>query len=204
MDKDNEVQWMLDNSEGMKILLQQAHHRGITRGLKWSLWILLPTVFFMGGCESSPIAPSANNASTNVSNKSPRDTPSSNNFSREVIRLTNLRRNSPNNCGPGGASLSNNSALQRASQNHSEDMSRHNYLSHTGRDGSSPSDRARNAGYYSSFIGENIARGQRSPEHVVNSWMNSPGHCRNIMNPNYRDIGVGHKNGYWTMMLGRR
>lgn len=203
MTKDEEAQWMINNSEGMHILLQQAHNRGITRGLKWSLWVLLPTIFFMWGCESSPVAPSVVNDNKPSIDK-PTNTPSSNNFSREVIRLTNLRRNSPNSCGPGGASLRNNSSLSTAAQKHSEDMNAHNYFSHTGRNGSSPADRARDAGYNSTFIGENIARGQRNPSAVVQAWMNSEGHCRNIMNPNYRDIGVGYSNGYWTMMLGRR
>ncbi len=48
------------------------------------------------------------------------------------------------------------------------------------------------AGYRASGWGENIAAGQSTPEEVVQGWMESPGHCRNIMNPEYRTIGIGY------------
>jgi uncharacterized protein YkwD len=57
-----------------------------------------------------------------------------------------------------------------------------------------------------SYAGENIAAGQRTPQEVVNSWMNSPGHRANILNRNYTKIGVGYASGgeygtYWTQMF---
>ncbi|MNJ05327.1 Cysteine-rich secretory protein family protein [compost metagenome] len=46
--------------------------------------------------------------------------------------------------------------------------------------------------------GENIAKGQRTPEEVMNAWMNSEGHRQNIMNPSYTSIGVAYYNGEWV------
>jgi uncharacterized protein YkwD len=69
------------------------------------------------------------------------------------------------------------------------------------------------AGYSGGGWGENIARGQSSPQSVMEGWMDSPGHCRNIMNDNYTLIGVGHYLGgggggpgsgnNWTQTFGR-
>ena len=82
------------------------------------------------------------------------------------------------------------------------------YFSHTNPDDQSPWDRIALAEYPSSHTGENIAAGQASPAVVLSSWMNSPGHCRNIMNPNSNEIGVGYYPGggyghYWTQTFGQ-
>ncbi len=56
------------------------------------------------------------------------------------------------------------------------------------------------------YAGENIAMGQKTPEEVVNAWMNSEGHRANILNPNYNTIGVGYvsQGNYWTQeFIGR-
>lgn len=81
-------------------------------------------------------------------------------------------------------------------------------MSHTGSDGSNPSNRIRNQSYRFDRTGENVAYGQPDAETVIESWLNSPGHCRNIMNPNYTDVAVavkrseGNNKLYWTMKLG--
>ena len=83
------------------------------------------------------------------------------------------------------------------------DMSLNNYFSHTNLDGESPGDRVDLAEYNWSRWGENIAAGQVSPQHVVDAWMNSDGHCANIMSPNFTEIGVGfHEVNYWTQVFG--
>ena len=82
--------------------------------------------------------------------------------------------------------------LLHAARGHSWDMGRNDYLDHRSRDGRTVGDRIRAAGFLGKTWGENIARGQRSPQEVMHSWMSSPGHCRNIMNPRFRFIGVGH------------
>jgi uncharacterized protein YkwD len=106
--------------------------------------------------------------------------------------------------------LSWNDALASASLVHSDDMVAANVFSHTGSDGRSAGQRITAAGYAWRTWGENIAAGQRTVNQVVAGWMNSPGHCANLMNPNFRDIGVacvagsaGNSYGtYWTQKLG--
>src|SRR5713226_4782392 len=66
------------------------------------------------------------------------------------------------------------------------------FLSHTGPDGSTFEHRINAAGYSDwTAIGENIAAGQQSPQQVVDDWMNSPGHRANILDPSFRDVGIG-------------
>lgn len=67
----------------------------------------------------------------------------------------------------------------------------------------------RKFGIQYTYAGENIAAGQQTPQDVMNSWMNSPGHRSNILNPNYTTIGVGFAKGgaygtYWTQQFIRR
>jgi uncharacterized protein YkwD len=95
--------------------------------------------------------------------------------------------------------LSVNGKLNRAAQGHSEDMVAEDYFSHYGPSGDSPASRMRAAGYiYSSNIGyevgENIAWGTlglSTPQSIVDAWMRSPGHRANILDPHYRETGMG-------------
>ena len=101
-----------------------------------------------------------------------------------------------------------NDKLFKAAAGHSADMAAKNYFSHTGSDGSSFSQRITGAGYSWRAAGENIAAGQTSVAQVMNAWVNSPGHCANLMNKNFTEVGVACvKNDkssyrtYWTMEL---
>lgn len=103
-----------------------------------------------------------------------------------------------------------NSMLLQAASGHSSDMARSNYFSHTSPDGGTMVQRIAATGYSMSAAGENIAAGQSTVEEVMRSWINSPGHCQNLMNPIYEDIGVACVRNdatgyglYWTMNLGR-
>ncbi|MDJ0619725.1 MAG: CAP domain-containing protein [Calothrix sp. MO_192.B10] len=96
-----------------------------------------------------------------------------------------------------------NCRLYRAAQRHTVDMVKRNKISHTGSDGSSVGVRVKRSGYKFSAVAENVAKGQRTPSQVVKSWMNSPGHRRNILNPRYTEIGVGYANRYWTQVFAR-
>jgi uncharacterized protein YkwD len=97
-----------------------------------------------------------------------------------------------------------NATLTKAAQAHSEDMAAHQNMSHTGSDGSSPSDRITRAGYNWSTLGENVAYGYATPEKVMAGWMSSPGHKANILNCAFKEIGVGfaQPNNYWTQDFG--
>ncbi|WP_447003848.1 CAP domain-containing protein [Saccharothrix isguenensis] len=93
--------------------------------------------------------------------------------------------------------------VTEAAQGHSADMAARDYFSHTTPEGVDFAERMRAAGYPSPG-GENIAKGQRSAEQVMNSWMNSDGHRRNILNCGFSTIGVGldTRGWYWTQNFG--
>ncbi len=116
----------------------------------------------------------------------------------DVIKLTNQMRQR-NNLKP----LQLNCQLYKAAQQHTLDMVKAKKISHQGSDGSSPAIRVERAGYQYSWVGENVASGQKTPGEVVKDWMNSPGHRRNILNPNFTQIGVAYSNNYWTQVFGR-
>lgn len=121
--------------------------------------------------------------------------------SGQVLQLVNAQR-----ARAGCAPLKVNGHLQIAAQRHSQEMASLNRFSHTGANGASPQRRARAIGY-GAGVGENIAAGQRTPQQVVNAWMASPGHRRNILNCRYRSTGIGTAHGgtygvYWTQKFG--
>lgn len=118
---------------------------------------------------------------------------------QNVLRLTNDER-----AKVGLAALRPNPALMKAAQDYAALMARERHFSHTGPDGSRPRDRAQQAGYPSSFCGENIALGQKSAAEALRSWMSSKGHRENILNREYREIGVGHEGAYWVQLFGCR
>lgn len=130
-----------------------------------------------------------------------------------VLDLANQARATPRYCDnrefKPARPLRWNDALARAARLHAGDMARNNYLSHSGRDGSSPAQRAERAGYRYRAIGENIAGGQMKPEDVVAGWLKSPGHCANLMNPVFTEMGVAfavnpnsRMGVYWTQAFG--
>ncbi len=81
--------------------------------------------------------------------------------------------------------------LQEAAQAHAQDMLARGYFSHKSPGGTSVRERSHKAGYEWRTIGENIAEGQTSVREVMTGWMNSTGHRQNILNPNFRDLGIG-------------
>ena len=84
--------------------------------------------------------------------------------------------------------------LRQSARLHAQDMGQNNFFDQTNLQGQDPFARMRAAGFQGRTMGENIAAGQSSPTSVVNGWMNSPGHCQNIMQGAYRYIGVGYYN----------
>lgn len=131
--------------------------------------------------------------------------PQTNNaFEMRVIELINEER-----AKMGLSAVNYQPQLTLTAQLHSADMACNNYFSHTGRDGSSFSERAARQGYAIGYGAENIAAGYSSPQDVVRGWMNSPGHKANILGENYVDVGVGYAYGsssaygaYWTAVFG--
>jgi uncharacterized protein YkwD len=91
-----------------------------------------------------------------------------------------------------------NDKLEQAALIHSQDMDTNGYFDHTGRDGSTPATRITGVGYKWSAIGENIAMGYPSEQAVISAWLASEGHCKNIMNGMFTEMGVALDGKYWT------
>jgi uncharacterized protein YkwD len=120
---------------------------------------------------------------------------------KQVVELVNKRR-AEVGCGR----LRVDYRLARTSVFHSRDMAKNDYFSHTGEDGSSPWDRAKRQGY-TQPSGENLAAGHQTAAEVVQGWMDSAGHRKNIVNCDHKAVGVGLARGgsygmYWTQMFG--
>lgn len=113
---------------------------------------------------------------------------------QRMLELVNQARATPRNCGnrafDAAPPLRWNDMLAEASRGHAEDMARNNYLSHNARDGSGPGQRVERSGYKWRITAENIAAGQSKPEDAVAGWIKSPGHCANLMNPAFTEMGV--------------
>ncbi len=102
--------------------------------------------------------------------------------------------------------LKANEKLFKAARAHTENMAKQNKLDHT-LDDKGPGDRLKDVGYEHAGWGENVAGGPRTPEEAVETWMNSEGHKANILNPNFKEIGLGiAKSGdggmYYTQVFG--
>lgn len=119
----------------------------------------------------------------------------------EVVRLVNEQR-----AKNGLRALSNDWQIARVARVKSEEMRDKNYFSHTSPTYGSPFDMMKAFNISYSTAGENIAKGQQTAQAVVTAWMNSPGHRKNILQPNFTHLGVGYTKDargttYWTQMF---
>ncbi|MGW6460594.1 CAP domain-containing protein [Streptomyces sp. NPDC055078] len=130
----------------------------------------------------------------------PKPSPSESAAEAEVLALVNQER-----ANAGCAPVRFDASLARLAGAFSDDMANRGFFDHTDPDGDSPWDRAAQAGV-KHLGGENIARGQADPGAVMNSWMNSDGHRANILNCDYKTLGVGVHMGdggpWWTQNFG--
>ena len=119
-------------------------------------------------------------------------------FEKEVVRLVNEAR-----AKNGLKALTYDWELSRVARIKSQDMKDNKYFSHTSPVYGSPFQMMKNFGIKCRSAGENIAKGQKSPQAVVNAWMNSSGHRANILNSSFTHIGVGYvaSGNYWTQMF---
>lgn len=134
----------------------------------------------------------------------------------EALAKVNAVRGVGRMCGttwyPAAAPLVWNEALARAASAHSLDMATRNYFSHTSLDGRTFVQRIEAQGYTGwRALAENISAGRSTMDATVASWLQSSGHCRNMMNPRYKEYGIGlaYKSGsrygtYWTQTFGAR
>ena len=132
---------------------------------------------------------------------------------QRLLDLANQARRQARQCGGQSFSaatpLAWNAALATAAEAHSRAMANGNFFSHLGEDGRTPGDRAELAGYDGTQTGENIAAALDTPRKVIDGWLASPGHCANLMNPRFRELGAAYAVDpqsdagiYWTAMFG--
>ncbi|WP_047985240.1 CAP domain-containing protein [Ornithinibacillus californiensis] len=122
--------------------------------------------------------------------------PSPSSFEEQVAQLVNQEREK-NGLSP----LKHRADIKAVAEKKAMDMINSNYFSHTSPNYGSPFDMLKTFGINYRTAGENIAKGQKTPQEVMNAWMNSSGHRANILNPNFDSIGVGYYNGAWVQMF---
>ena len=134
---------------------------------------------------------------------------------REILARINAARAAPRRCGAteyaAAAALVLSARLSQIAAEHSATMSAHDSLAHRDPDGSTPADRVRRGGYDARIVGENVASGVPTAAEVVAGWLASPGHCANIMDPRFTEMGIAYvvapRSGgaiYWTQLLAAR
>jgi uncharacterized protein YkwD len=134
---------------------------------------------------------------------------------RRALALVNEARGQPRRCGnqPHGAvpPVALNSTLTSVAAAHARDMARTGRMAHEGSDGSTAAERVTRAGYAWRTVAENVAAGDRTAEAVVQTWLASPGHCANLMNPDVREMGIAYafeasspKGTYWAQVFATR
>lgn len=154
--------------------------------------------------EQAPAPEKANQTQQPETNQAPKQEQTAkqsqqlNQFEQEVVELTNQER-AKNGLDP----LKVDVELSKVAREKSADMARNDYFSHNSPTYGSPFDMMKQYGISYRTAGENIAKGQRTPEEVVNGWMNSQGHRENILNAEFTHIGVGYvEDGHvWTQQF---
>jgi uncharacterized protein YkwD len=133
-------------------------------------------------------------------------------LAEQALRLVNDVRAKGTRCGErsfGPAPpMRLSDTLASVALGHASDMAEQNYFEHVDLAGRSPADRVRAVGYREKLVGENIAYGPQSVEEVVQGWLDSPGHCENIMDPRFAEMGLAYAAGqsarrglFWVQLL---
>lgn len=149
----------------------------------------------MSGCVVVPVTGSGS-APAMQDVPLPGATASSANYAAQARGLLNAQRTSA-----GLPPLTENRRLAAAAEAHAADMARRRTLTHTGTGGTSVADRIRAQGYCFRMAAENIATGYRDLPAVIQGWMQSAGHRRNILSTGASEFGLGEAGGYWTLVL---
>lgn len=125
---------------------------------------------------------------------------------REMLDRVNAARAEARMCGeesmPAVGPLTWNELLTNSSHDHAKDMRDNDYFSHQSLDGSELSDRVLRAGYEYRVCGENIAAGHTSIAQVVQAWIDSPGHCKNLMYEGFTELGAARVGNHWVQNFG--
>ncbi len=134
----------------------------------------------------------------------------------QLLIATNAARAVEQDCGefgkmPAVSPVNRNNVLDRAASVHAQDMVYHNFFSHEGSDGSRVTERVSGVRYTGVPVGENLAATFRSPDGVVQGWLDSDSHCRILMSPHAMEAGFAVLDGdekndfaaYWVQVFGR-
>ena len=151
--------------------------------------------------ESTPSTPSTNPEQKPESTPQQKPSTDFSSYQQQVLDLVNAERTKR-----GISALTLDSNLSSVATKKSQDMVNKNYFDHTSPTYGSPFDMMKQFGISYRTAGENIAKGQKTPQEVVTAWMNSEGHRKNILNPNFTNLGVGIAKDskgttYWTQMF---
>jgi len=203
---------------------------------KFNTLMLIASSFFLVNCGGGISGDTTNHTSvlgdnSEIGNPQPFDAPTISQAKiDEYLNAINNARSQSRDCGSEGhfdatTPLEWSDELYKAAYEHSQDMAKSGVFEHHGSGYESdwtakvnsldhPSrfdERIVNNGYTYSSAGENIAGGQATTSEVVQSWLNSPHHCANIMNPDFTDIGMAmyykqddsnNYHYYWTQDFG--
>jgi uncharacterized YkwD family protein/spore coat assembly protein SafA len=170
-------------------LISQKYGVSLATLIKANPQVTNPNVIWAGMTINIP-------SSTSVSQgtKTPATTaPAQSAFASQVVTLVNQERTKA-----GLRPLTSNSALTTMALDKAKDMYTNGYFDHTSPTYGSPFDMMKKYGISYSYAGENIAKGQQTPDAVMTAWMNSAGHRQNILSSNFTQIGVAYYNGEWV------
>ncbi|GEM48869.1 CAP domain-containing protein [Deinococcus cellulosilyticus] len=179
--------------------------------MKFRVLLLLLTSV-LTGCINRPATQTPTDSQPQVTPVQTYRTPSED-LLQKLLKATNAARAVARKCGndfhQAAPPVVLNIRLIAAAQDHAEDMATHDFFDHHGSDRSDVVVRALRYNYNYRMVGENIAAGYPDVQATVDGWLTSPGHCRNLMNPEFREIGFGftRKSGteygsYWVQVLG--
>lgn len=168
-------------------------------GYDWNSWIQQYLKYYYGynGSKTVTRQPANNTVTKPTTPQQPASntgtTASTSSYASQVVTLVNKER-----AKAGLKPLTVNANLANVALVKAQDMKNNNYFSHNSPTYGSPFDMMKSFGISYRYAGENIAMGQRTPQEVMNAWMNSSGHRANILSANFTQIGVAYYNGYWV------
>jgi uncharacterized protein YkwD len=155
--------------------------------------------------EPSVEVPSSSNSSPNIETE--KDEIIKNDDARALLELVNQLRKKGCRCGrkrmKSVPPLKMNRLLNQAARGHANDMASKDFFEHRGSNGSSISDRISKIGYDWQAVAENIFWGRADIQEVFEGWKDSPGHCKNMMGRDYREMGFAKVGDYWVQDFGK-
>jgi len=193
----NDTLWTISQQKGINLTsLIQYNLQLVNPNYIWpDLIINIPNPNYVTIPKPIPTKPPATPAPTApVVTPAPTPAPTSQStFATQVVSLVNQER-----AKAGLGALVSNGPLTAMALDKAKDMYNGNYFDHTSPTYGSPFDMMKTYGIKYSYAGENIAKGQRTPQEVMTAWMNSEGHRQNILNSHFTQIGVAYYNGEWV------